>query len=84
LQADVTAISISSVKPTFSITYPRLKAATDASLHAFRSSNLTAASWTRTGVTETMLSDDGTIQIWKASVSSVSPPIFLRLEASQP
>jgi hypothetical protein len=81
---DTTGITISSVGSTFTITYPRLKAATDVSLHAFRSLDLSTNSWTMSGVTESMLSDDGTTQIWQASTPASFTPTFLRLQASQP
>jgi hypothetical protein len=81
---DTTGITINSIQPTFTITYPRLKAATDVSLHAFRSLDLLPNSWTMNGVTETMLSDDGTTQMWQASTPASGTPTFLRLQATQP
>jgi hypothetical protein len=80
--ADTTSLSIEQIGSQFSVTYPRLKAATDASLHAFRSTDLT--SWTNSGVTETLLSDDGTFQIWRASTPASFPTMFFRLQATQP
>jgi hypothetical protein len=80
--ADTTTLSIEQVGSQFSVTYPRLKAATDASLHAFRSTDLT--SWTNSGVTETLLSDDGIMQTWRASTPASFPAMFFRLQATQP
>ena len=80
---DTQAMTITGVSSVFTITYPRLKAATDVSLHTQRSTDL--VSWTNVGVTETMLSDDGVTQIWQASTSKNSDSkIFFRLQASQP
>ena len=84
LVPDPDNINISSVNPMFTISYPKLTAATDVSLHAFRSTNLSSNMWTTLGVTETLLSDDGTTQIWQASTPANSSPIFLRLQATQP
>jgi hypothetical protein len=85
LMADTVGASIEQIGSTFSVTFPRLKAATDASLHAFRSTNLLSNSWTSTGVTETLLSDDGIMQMWRASTPvSGASPLFFRLQATQP
>ena len=81
-QADTVGASIEQVGTVFSMTYPRLKAATDVSLHAFRSTDL--AGWTNAGVTESLVSDDGTIQIWRASTAAAFPATFFRLQATQP
>lgn len=83
VQADTTGAVIEQVGTVFSVTYPRLKAAADVSLHAFRSTDLT--SWTNTGVSETLLSDDGTMQMWRASTAvNMAPALFFRLQATQP
>lgn len=85
LMADTVGASLEQIGSTFSITFPRLKAATDASLHAFRSINLAPNSWTNSGVTETLVSDDGTIQTWRASTpANGASPLFFRLQATQP
>ena len=85
LTADPTGVAIEPVGSIFSITYPRLKAVTDASMHAYRSTDLSPNSWTRTGVTEAMFSDDGTIQRWRASTAvNGAPALFMRLQATQP
>lgn len=81
--ADVFGMSANLEGSTDTITYSRLKAATDVTLHAFRSVNLSPDSWNRNNVTETLLSDDGTIQMWRASTPAGSST-FLRLQATQP
>jgi hypothetical protein len=81
--ADGPDISVQEAGSTFTITYPELKLATDVTLHAFRSVDLSPGSWTQSEVTETLLSDDGTIQMWQASTPA-SSPTFLRLEATRP
>jgi hypothetical protein len=76
---DAVGASITQVGSTFSITYPRLKAATDVTLHAFRSVDLAPDSWTQNNVTETLVTD-GPIQIWQASTPATSQ-MFFRLQA---
>jgi hypothetical protein len=83
LLADTIGAAIEQVGSVFSVTYPKIDGATDASLHAFKSFNLT--SWTAAGVTESMLSDDGGTQIWRASTPvNGAPALFFRLQATQP
>jgi hypothetical protein len=82
LTADPTAQAIEQIGSQFSVTYPRLKGVTDASVHAFRSDDL--VNWTNSTVTESMLSDDGTIQVWRASTPANFPIMFFRLQATQP
>ncbi|MEP6602979.1 MAG: sialidase family protein [Spartobacteria bacterium] len=76
---DAVAAMITQTGSTFSITYPRLKAATDVTLHAFRSVDLSASTWTQQDVTETLL-QDGPIQIWQASTPA-NGRMFFRLQA---
>jgi BNR repeat-like domain len=83
-QSDTVGASITQVGSTFTVTYPRLKAATDVTLHAFRSVDLSPNSWTTNGVTETLLSDDGTIQMLEASTPANFSSLFMRLQATQP
>ncbi len=83
-QSDNVGVSITQVGSTFAITYPRLKAATDVTLHAYRSMDLSTNSWTTNGVTETLLSDDGITQMWEASTPANASPLLFRLQATQP
>ena len=83
-QSDNVGVSISQTGSTFAITYPRLKAATDVTLHAYRSIDLSPNSWTTNGVTETLLSDDGITQMWEASTPANASPLLFRLQATQP
>ena len=46
--------------------------------------DLSPNNWTTSGVTETLLSDDGVTQMWEASTPADSSPLFLRLQATQP
>jgi hypothetical protein len=66
------------------LSYPRADAATDATVHAWWSNDL--HNWTTTGVTETMLSDNGSIQLWQATtpINSQSPTQFMRLKVTSP
>jgi hypothetical protein len=83
-QSDTVGASIAGLGSTFTVTYPRFKAATDVTLHVFRSANLSPNSWTTNGVMETLLSDDGIIQMWQASAAANHSPLYLRLQATQP
>jgi hypothetical protein len=68
------------------MSYTKLSAATDITVHVYWTSNLTDPNaWSRTGVTETMLSDDGTIQHWQATMPDDSTQkIFMRLVVTRP
>ena len=65
------------------MTYTRAKGATDITLRAVWSTLLSG--WSTTGLTEDILSDDGTIQTVKAKVL-IAPDVkkFLRLECTRP
>ncbi|HEX8679926.1 MAG TPA: sialidase family protein, partial [Chthoniobacterales bacterium] len=71
---------------TFTVTYPKLKGASDVSLHATASTNLTLGDWTSADVTEMKIGDQGVLEIWRASIPSpvAWPTRFLRLDASSP
>jgi hypothetical protein len=66
--------------------YTRATAATDATVHAYRNGNLAnPGGWSQSGVTETMLSDDGTTQQWKATVPATpGSPLYMRLQITRP
>jgi hypothetical protein len=68
------------------LNYTRASSATDITMHAYWSENLNDPnSWTNTGVTETMLSDNGTLQQWQATVPVNSAPLlFMRLMITRP
>ena len=85
LVPDTQAATITALNSVFSITYPKLKAATDVTLHAFRSPDLTPNSWTNSGVTETLFSDDGITQTWQASTPlNLATKMFFRLQVTKP
>src|SRR5262249_53259263 len=68
-------------------TYARSKAAlSDGVTFSVQwSTTLLATSWTTTGVTEQILSDDGTIQTVKATMDGTAlPRCFLRLDVTRP
>ena len=71
---------------TLTYSYTRLSAATDVTAHVYWNGDLTNPNaWTTQGVTETMLSDDGTIQHWQATLSAGSgQQMFLRLQVTRP
>jgi hypothetical protein len=68
------------------INYTKRKMSTDITLHAQWTTNLAdPASWSSQGVTETLLSDNGTTQQWQASVPDNSgTSLFLRIIATRP
>jgi BNR repeat-like domain len=84
LAADSAGITAGLANGSFSLVYSRLTNATDITVHAYRTNDLEANSWTTSGVTETLLSDDGTIQLWQASTPAAVGPAWLRLEVTQP
>ncbi len=84
VQPDAVGLQVEQVSNTFSVTYPRTSGANDITVHAYRSDDLTANSWTRTGVTETLLSDNGATQMWRASAGASLPKTFFRLQVTYP
>ena len=72
---------------TLTMNYTRASTATDVTAQAFWSPTLAAgtAAWTRNGVTETLLSDDGQTQHWQATVHVTdNSPAFMRLQVTAP
>ena len=84
--ANASGITASASGGTLTMNYTRASAATDVTVQALWSSDLTASgAWTHAGVTETMLSDDGKTQHWQAVVQAQgSLPAFLRLQVTHP
>ena len=64
--------------------YTLASGATDATVQAVWSSDL--QNWSASGVTETKLNDNGTIQSWQATVpvNPQMPRMFMRLQVSGP
>jgi hypothetical protein len=64
--------------------YTLASGASDATAHAWWSTDL--QNWSNTGVTETILSDNGTIQQWQATlpVNPQMPAVFMRLQITGP
>jgi hypothetical protein len=71
---------------TLTMNYSLASAATDVTVTASSNSNVAnAAGWTTSGVTQTMLSDDGTTQQWQATVPlNGAPMLFMRLTVTRP
>ncbi|MDD5262008.1 MAG: cadherin repeat domain-containing protein [Methylacidiphilales bacterium] len=66
------------------LNYTRGSGATDTTAHAYWSKDLNA--WSTSSVSETLLSDDGTTQLWQATVpvDSQTPRLFMRLQVTRP
>lgn len=79
-----TGITSAFVDGQLVMNYTRAAVASDISVHAYWSNDL--ANWQSDGVTETMLTNDGTTQQWQALAPLASPPgkIFLRLQVTRP
>jgi hypothetical protein len=82
LVSGTTGISATVGNGVMTFDYSRADAATDTTAHAYWSNDL--SNWSNTGVTETMLSDNGTIQLWQATVPMSSQSLFMRLQISNP
>lgn len=81
-----TGITVQSDGTTMTINYTRATAATDITMHAWWTNDVGVAdSWSTSGVTETMVSDDGTTQQWQATVPvNSNPKMFMRLRVTRP
>jgi hypothetical protein len=81
-----TGITVKSDGTTITMYYTRASTATDVTVDAAVTTDPTnAASWSSSGVTETMLSDNGTIQQWEATApESAAKAMFMRLTVTHP
>jgi hypothetical protein len=81
-----TGITAQSNGTTLTMNYTRASAATDVTVNASVTTDLTnAASWSTSGVTQTMLSDNGTIQQWQATAPVNSHhTMFMQLTVTRP
>ena len=81
-----TGITLGNNGTTFTMNYTLASAATDVSTHAWWTPDITnPAAWTTSGVTETMLSDNGTLQRWQATVPMRgNAKISMRLVVTEP
>lgn len=84
--ADTPGISIQRADGVLRMNYSKRSLATDIAEHAQWTTNLAdPASWSSTGVTEMLLSDDGITQQWQATVpDSSGTSVFMRLIISRP
>jgi hypothetical protein len=84
LQPSTIGISATANAGLMTLNYSRADAATDVTVHAYWSNDL--HNWTTTGITESMLSDNGAIQLWQATVpmNSQAPAQFMRLQITNP
>jgi len=80
----VSGIAVVNNGTTLTMNYALSSAATDVTVTASCTSDVSnPSSWTTNGVTQTMLSDNGTIQQWQASVPmSGAPTLFMRLKVT--
>ncbi|MDQ2868495.1 MAG: glycoside hydrolase [Verrucomicrobiota bacterium] len=84
LTADAISLQMEQVSGTASVIYPRTSGANDITAHVYHTDSLSPSGWSRTAVTETLLSDDGSTQMWRASIPATMPQGFFRLQVSQP
>lgn len=84
LTADAISLQMEQVSTTASVIYPRTSGTNDITAHVYHTDLLNPSAWSRTGVTETLLSDNGSIQMWRASIPATMPQGFFRLQVSQP
>jgi hypothetical protein len=86
MKPGISGITIQTDGTVLKLSYTLADSATDVSTHAYGTSDLTnASSWSASGVNEAMLSDDGTIQHWQATVPvNLNRQIFMRLQVTRP
>jgi hypothetical protein len=79
-------ITVQTDGTVLTMNYTLADSATDVTAHAYWTTDLTnPSSWGTTGVSETMLSDDGTVQHWQATVPvNLNNQIFMRLQVTSP
>ncbi len=82
----VSGITVVNNGTTLTMNYALASAATDVTVTASCNSNVVnLAGWTTAGVTQTMLSDNGTTQQWQATVPlNGAPTMFMRLTVTRP
>jgi len=82
LVSSTTGITTTATNGAMTLNYTRADAATDTTVHAYWSNDL--QNWSTTGVTESMQSDNNTIQLWQATVPIQGASMFMRLQISGP
>ena len=84
LASTTTGITATAANGVMTMNYTLADAATGATVQAWWSNDL--QTWSTAGLTQTMLSDNGTIQLWQATVSmsSQGSAMFMRLQISGP
>jgi hypothetical protein len=83
---DTSGITVQTDGTVLTMNYTVADSATDVTAHAYWTTDLTNPNgWGTTAVTETMLSDDGTVQHWQATVPvNLNNQIFMRLQVTSP
>jgi len=81
-----TGITVQGNATTLTMNYTQSSAATDVTVSAAVSTNPSdPTSWTSSGVTQTMISDNGTIQQWQATAPvNANTAMFMRLTVTDP
>jgi hypothetical protein len=81
-----TGITVKNTGHTLAMTYPKADAATDVTVSVVAGSDLSNPnSWTASGVTQTMLSDNGATQQWQASTPvTAGKQLFMHLTVTRP
>jgi hypothetical protein len=82
----VSGITVVNNGATLTMNYSLASAATDVTVTASITSNVSGSpTWTTNGVTQTMLSDNGTTQQWQATAPvNGAPLLFMRLTVTRP
>jgi len=82
----VSGITVVNNGTTLTMNYSLASAATDVTVTALCTSDISnASSWTQSGVTQTMLSDNGTTQQWQATAPlNGAPVLFMKLTVTRP
>jgi len=82
----VSGITVVNNGTTLTMNYSQASAATDVTVTALCTSNIAnPSSWTQSGVTQTMLSDNGTTQQWQATAPlNGAPVLFMKLTVTRP
>lgn len=86
LVSDIGTLTLSVDGTYLNLTYPRSVSANDVTVRPCYTLELGPnASWISTGIVETKISDNGVVQIWKASLPlTTGSKAFLRLQISSP
>jgi hypothetical protein len=84
LARDGSGMTVTRDSSNLILSYTRRSSATDVTVQPVRSTTLAPGSWSSSGVTNSLISNDGTLQIWQATTPLNAGKAFLRLEIAAP